>query len=68
MFLLDSFNKKEDDFASLKEYNDYLEMVETISKLLFEVNGIRGTIFSVARQPNIYLTIPLPTSYLQFST
>lgn len=26
-----SFNKKEEDFASLREYNDYLEEVESIS-------------------------------------
>lgn len=28
--ILKDFNKKEDDFATLKEYNDYLEEVETI--------------------------------------
>lgn len=28
--ILRDFNKKEDDFAGLKEYNDYLEMIETI--------------------------------------
>ena len=27
-----SFNKKEEDFETLREYNDYLEMLETISK------------------------------------
>ena len=27
-----SYNKSEDDFLSLKEYNDYLEEVETISR------------------------------------
>lgn len=36
--VLKDFNKKEDDFASLKEYNDYLEMVETIIYNL--TNGI----------------------------
>ena len=29
--VLDSFNKKETDFATLQEYNNYLEEVETIS-------------------------------------
>lgn len=28
--VLRDFNKKEEDFASLREYNDYLEEVETI--------------------------------------
>jgi len=28
--VLRDFNKKEDDFASLREYNDYLETIETI--------------------------------------
>ena len=31
--MFNSFNKKETDFASLQEYNDYLEEVEKISKL-----------------------------------
>lgn len=26
-----SFNKREDEFAELKDYNDYLETVENIS-------------------------------------
>ena len=29
-----SYNKTERDFKSLREYNDYLEEVETISKLI----------------------------------
>ena len=29
---LSSFNKKEENFDSLRAYNDYLEMVETIGK------------------------------------
>ena len=29
-----SYNKTEDDFASLKDYNDYLEEIETLSKFL----------------------------------
>ena len=28
------FNKREDDFPSLKDYNDYLEEVEDMSKLV----------------------------------
>ena len=32
MFLSISYNKQEEDFESLREYNDYLEEVETISK------------------------------------
>ena len=32
MFVICSFNKKEDDFENLNEYNDYLEMIETIGK------------------------------------
>lgn len=28
------FNKREDDFPSLKDYNDYLEEVEDMSKLI----------------------------------
>ncbi|XP_046568322.1 CDK-activating kinase assembly factor MAT1-like isoform X1 [Haliotis rubra] len=28
--LCSSFNKKEEDFSSLRDYNDYLEMIETI--------------------------------------
>lgn len=31
--LTDSFNKTRDDFETLKEYNQYLEDVETLSKL-----------------------------------
>ena len=27
-----SFNKQEDDFETLRDYNDYLEMIETIGK------------------------------------
>jgi hypothetical protein len=29
-----SFNRKEQDFDSLDAYNDYLEMVETYSKMM----------------------------------
>lgn len=29
---LDSFNKQEEDFETLDDFNDYLEMVESISK------------------------------------
>ncbi|XP_071962443.1 CDK-activating kinase assembly factor MAT1-like [Antedon mediterranea] len=36
--ILKDFNKQEDDFDDLREYNDYLEMVETIIYNL--VNGI----------------------------
>jgi len=32
LYVVVSFNKKESDFASLQEYNNYLEEVETISK------------------------------------
>jgi len=32
MCVLDSFNKKETDFETLQQYNDYLEEVESISK------------------------------------
>lgn len=32
--LTDSFNKTRDDFESLKEYNQYLEDVETLSELV----------------------------------
>ena len=35
MFVYFSFNKKEDDFASLREYNDYLETIETIGEDFF---------------------------------
>lgn len=28
--VLKDFNKKEEDFATLREYNDYLEEIETI--------------------------------------
>ena len=28
--ILKDFNKKEEDFTTLNEYNDYLEMIETI--------------------------------------
>lgn len=31
-FVCFSFNKKEEDFDSLNAYNDYLELIETISK------------------------------------
>jgi len=30
--MLNSFNKKETDFTTLQDYNDYLEEVEKISK------------------------------------
>jgi len=30
--LVNRYNKKEEDFGSLRKYNDYLEKVETISK------------------------------------
>lgn len=37
--VLKDFNKKEDDFASLREYDDYLEQVETIIyNLTYEVD------------------------------
>lgn len=29
-----SYNKKEEDFKTLEEYNDYIEMIETLSKYL----------------------------------
>jgi len=32
LFVFNSFNKKETDFATLQEYNDYLEEVEKIGK------------------------------------
>lgn len=32
MHSLSRFNKREEDFPSLKEYNDYLEEVEDMSK------------------------------------
>ena len=32
IFVCCSYNKTEGDFASLREYNDYLEEVETISE------------------------------------
>ena len=32
IFVFCSYNKTESDFASLREYNDYLEEVETISE------------------------------------
>ncbi len=32
LVLFPSYNKREDDFPTLREYNDYLEEVETISK------------------------------------
>ena len=32
IFVFCSFNKTESDFVSLREYNDYLEEVETISE------------------------------------
>ena len=41
-----SFNKKEEDFPSLRDYNDYLEEVETIS----ECTG-KGTSRSQHKQP-----------------
>lgn len=31
-YILCSFNKKEEEFPTLKEYNDYLEKIEEISK------------------------------------
>jgi hypothetical protein len=36
-FLPLSYNKKEEDFVSLKEYNDYLEEIETISKYTWRI-------------------------------
>ena len=30
-----SYNKREEDFESLEEYNDYLEQVEIISMFLY---------------------------------
>lgn len=33
VFLFYRFNKREDDFPSLREYNDYLEEVEDMSML-----------------------------------
>lgn len=31
--MMKEFNEKEEDFLSLKEFNDYLEKVETFSKI-----------------------------------
>lgn len=35
VFLYYSYNKKEEDFKTLEEYNDYIEMIETLSKYLY---------------------------------
>lgn len=32
LFLVISFNKTQEDFPDLKTYNDYLELVEDLSK------------------------------------
>jgi hypothetical protein len=40
------FNKRREDFKSLKEYNDYLEKVEDLSKCCQDV--ILGSIISSA--------------------
>lgn len=37
-FVLCSYNKRDTDFPSLMEYNDYLEQVEEIGELLFHVS------------------------------
>lgn len=37
------FNKREDDFPSLKEYNDYLEEVEEMSELVNVFNWISSS-------------------------
>lgn len=36
--VISSYNKTEEDFATLREFNDYLEEVETISKSLWPVS------------------------------
>ncbi|CAF4238691.1 unnamed protein product, partial [Rotaria magnacalcarata] len=33
--ILKDFNRKEQDFESLDAYNDYLELLETYSKIIF---------------------------------
>ncbi len=43
-FYCSSFNKQEEDFANLREYNDYLEEIETISKY-YEANKAKKKIF-----------------------
>lgn len=35
VFLYYSYNKKEEDFKILEEYNDYIEMIEILSKYLY---------------------------------
>jgi len=35
-----SFNRKEQDFDSLDIYNDYLEMVETYSKIIINITNV----------------------------
>ena len=37
--LLCSYNKTEKDFSTLREYNDYLEEVETISESVIKQHG-----------------------------
>lgn len=37
---LSSFNKRENDFATLDEYNDYLERVEELGKYMFCALGV----------------------------
>ena len=37
-----SYNKVEKDFATLREYNDYLEEVEDISEQYHDLKTIRG--------------------------
>lgn len=41
--VLKDFNKKEEDFATLREYNDYLEEIETIIFNLVNNIDIVGT-------------------------
>lgn len=41
--VLKDFNKKEEDFATLREYNDYLEEIETIVYNLTNNIDIVGT-------------------------
>lgn len=46
---MDRFNKRRDDFESDRQYDDYLELVEDLSKLFFPL--------SPAKHMNAYTTL-----------
>lgn len=52
-----SYNKREEEFTTLRDYNDYLEEVEIISEFLIEFFCMTVRRKNKCRQGQVYLSI-----------